>query len=106
MQSNFINDNEKKAVEILSKIDQAHLYANLDKHTKEEREAFANQVTVTKHNNFKVLLLESSYPGGLANYYNNALVCLKAAIAGDNPYEGYNPKIPASISKYRNIEIS
>jgi hypothetical protein len=40
------------------------------------------------------LKLEETYPGGLANYYKNALECLKNAISGENPYEGYQPKMP------------
>jgi hypothetical protein len=44
MEPQYINDKEKKAIEILSKIDQQHLYQNLDKFSKEEREKFADQV--------------------------------------------------------------
>jgi hypothetical protein len=47
MEQNFINDNEKRAVEILSKIDQQHLYENLSSFSNEERQNFAEQV----HNN-------------------------------------------------------
>lgn len=44
MEQNFINDQEKKAVEILSKIDQQHLYENLSSFSTEERQKFAEQV--------------------------------------------------------------
>jgi hypothetical protein len=44
MEQNFINDKEKRAVEILSKIDQQHLYENLSTFSNEERTQFAEQV--------------------------------------------------------------
>ena len=45
-----------------------------------------------------MLDLEKAYPGGLSNYYRNALRCLAEEQGGINPYEDYHPKIP--LRKY------
>lgn len=44
MEGKTYTENEQKVIDILSKIDQKHLYENLDKYSSEEREKFVQQV--------------------------------------------------------------
>lgn len=95
MESQYTAD-EQKAIDILSKIGQKHLYENLAKFSAQDREKFAKQI----------LTLEATYPGGLANYHKNSLKCLADAVSGVNPYEGYVPKIPklAHVIDFNNAD--
>lgn len=38
-------------------------------------------------------LLDSSYPGGLASYIENARKLLADSKAGKNPYDGFTPSV-------------
>jgi len=44
MESKTYTEDEQKVIDILSKIDQKHLYENLEKYSSEERQRFCQQV--------------------------------------------------------------
>jgi UDP-sugar pyrophosphorylase len=50
-----------------------------------------------KKRNFfdQVCRLNSSYPGGLASYIQNARKLLADSKAGKNPYDGFSPSVPS-----------
>jgi UDP-sugar pyrophosphorylase len=43
----------------------------------------------------QVLRLDSSYPGGLVSYIQNARKLLADSKAGKNPYDGFTPSVPS-----------
>ncbi|KAK9167337.1 hypothetical protein Scep_002528 [Stephania cephalantha] len=55
----------------------------------DEKKSFFNQVN----------LLNSSYPGGLASYIQNARKLLADSKAGKNPFEGFTPS--SNLAKLR-----
>ncbi|KAJ4754714.1 UDP-sugar pyrophosphorylase [Rhynchospora pubera] len=44
---------------------------------------------------YQVALLDSSYPGGLASYIQNAKKLLADSKAGKNPFDGFTPSVPS-----------
>lgn len=44
MEIKYLNDDEKKACELLTQANQTHCFANLTKHSDEERKKFTEQV--------------------------------------------------------------
>eukprot|EP01047_Picozoa_sp_COSAG01_P009525 COSAG01_NODE_392_length_17668_cov_5.382264_10_plen_752_part_00 len=43
----------------------------------------------------QLMTLHSQYPGGLLQYWSNAVDLLSASAAGTNPFEGLTPSVPA-----------
>jgi UDP-sugar pyrophosphorylase len=52
-----------------------------------------------KKRNFfdQVCRLNSSYPGGLASYIQNARKLLADSKAGKNPYDGFSPSVSLDV---------
>eukprot|EP00002_Diphylleia_rotans_P041041 TRINITY_DN9883_c0_g1_i1.p1 TRINITY_DN9883_c0_g1~~TRINITY_DN9883_c0_g1_i1.p1 ORF type:complete len:584 (-),score=131.60 TRINITY_DN9883_c0_g1_i1:115-1866(-) len=74
----------QEALQLLDRLGQNHIFANWTDGHLEKVQQFCDQV----------LLLDSKYPGGLAGYQQNAIRLLASSKAGENPFDGYTPKIP------------
>mmetsp|Transcript_19246 Transcript_19246/g.34308 ORF Transcript_19246/g.34308 Transcript_19246/m.34308 type:complete len:120 (-) Transcript_19246:9-368(-) len=68
-------------VERVDELGQGHLLENVEG---EDREALFEQLEQ----------LDGQYPGGLEAYINNAQKLLESSKAGENPYDGYVPRVP------------
>lgn len=77
---------QHSALGILKACDQEHLCSEWSPvgQNQEQKENFLSQV----------LQLNEQYPGGLSQYCQNAQTLLASSKAGENPYEGFTPKVP------------
>ncbi|XP_004502545.1 UDP-sugar pyrophospharylase [Cicer arietinum] len=84
--SNLLSPKQHELVKMLLDNGQDHLFRDwpgpgVDD---DEKKAFFDQL----------VLLDSSYPGGLEAYINNARKLLADSKAGNNPFDGFTPSVP------------
>ncbi|XP_058753226.1 UDP-sugar pyrophospharylase-like [Vicia villosa] len=83
---NLLSPQQQELVKMLLNNGQDHLFRDwpgpgVDD---DEKKAFFDQL----------VLLDSSYPGGLEAYINNAKRLLADSKAGNNPFDGFTPSVP------------
>lgn len=83
---NILSPKQQELVKILLKNGQDHLFRDWPAPgvDDDEKKAFFDQL----------VLLDSSYPGGLESYINNAKRLLADSKAGNNPFDGFTPSVP------------
>ncbi len=89
LKSSALSAYEKNLIQILLDSDQAHIFSNWappGEATDEKKALLADLSTV-----------ESSYPGGITAYINNARTLLAASKDGVNPFSGYQPEQPDTV---------
>lgn len=86
-------ENENKVLDLLKKIEQNHILDLLNdkaKYSNQDKSVFYKQL----------MLLNSSYPGGLENYVSNARKLLKDSTEDRNPYEDFEVEVPPETSSF------
>ena len=80
----------EKALRLIEQTDQGHLCATWSAPGQDQaqKENFLQQV----------IKLNDQYPGGLETYCKNAKKLLIASKRGENPYEGFAPKVPNGVT--------
>lgn len=83
---NLLSPKQQELVKILLNNGQDHLFRDWPAPgvDDDEKKAFFDQL----------VLLDSSYPGGLESYINNAKRLLADSKAGTNPFDGFTPSVP------------
>ncbi|KAK2390414.1 UTP-monosaccharide-1-phosphate uridylyltransferase [Trifolium repens] len=83
---NLLSPQQQELVKMLLNNGQDHLFNNWPTPgvDDDEKKAFFDQL----------VLLDSSYPGGLVAYINNAKRLLADSKAGTNPFDGFTPSVP------------
>ncbi|WJX33953.1 UTP-monosaccharide-1-phosphate uridylyltransferase [Trifolium repens] len=83
---NLLSPQQQELVKMLLNNGQDHLFNNWPAPgvDDDEKKAFFDQL----------VLLDSSYPGGLVAYINNAKRLLADSKAGTNPFDGFTPSVP------------
>ncbi|KAJ3696268.1 hypothetical protein LUZ60_001645 [Juncus effusus] len=83
----LLSPSQIELAKMLVKEGQTHLFDNWAEPgvDDEKKKAFFYQVS----------LLDSSYPGGLSSYIQNARKLLADSKAGKNPYDGFTPSVPS-----------
>ena len=83
----ILSEDEKKYVSLIIEMKQEHIFDNW---------ADAGTEDAKKHSMIaQIKQLDSDYPGGLKQYYQNGINLLKASFDGKNPFDGWVPSIPA-----------
>ncbi|KAK9096213.1 hypothetical protein Sjap_021710 [Stephania japonica] len=82
-----LSPEQVRLAQMLLDMGQSHLFEHWPEPgvDDEEKKSFFNQAN----------LLNSSYPGGLASYIQNARKLLTDSKAGKNPFEGFTPSVPS-----------
>ncbi|MBL8992621.1 MAG: UTP--glucose-1-phosphate uridylyltransferase, partial [Spirochaetia bacterium] len=88
--TNRLSAGQKKALALLQDLGQNHVFEKWEPSGRDEekKQAFLESV----------LQVESSYPGGLRVYLENAKKLLEESRQGKNPYEGLTPENPETVS--------
>ncbi|CAK8567416.1 unnamed protein product [Lathyrus sativus] len=83
---NLLSPQQRELVNMLLDNGQGHLFRDWPSPgvDDDEKKAFFDQLVV----------LDSSYPGGLVAYINNAKRLLADSKAGNNPFDGFTPSVP------------